>query len=284
MMKLTKLFHNFNPRHWLPAKAPADFTALEAILPVTFPDELTTYRWIEQVKAPRDSTYNVYTAQHLPYHTHDNGWLCHYLAQLLKAHGTEQTVPLTTINSFVGQSAAFSQARDAYELRLAKAQIKYMTRHIKSNGLMSARLDEILTDPDYDIKFHGAVLSAMANLGVDSKIANDALEIYADMWRQTAMTQAFHNGHSYKTTNGYAKDEHFRTWLPLRENYYYSLFYHAVDRVGSATDGMKISHEQKKALTKINQEHEARYQNGWRACHRDELKAMLGKYGFGRSL
>lgn len=275
IMKLKQLLTKLQDKHPDELAEHDNIEVLYRIMPEMFPDESATYRWIEQVKAEKNRPTDVYTADYLPFHTRDVDWLAHYACQMVRDFEPGKSVRFATAKTVVKVNPTFGKLRNIYEQSLVKSQIKYMTSNIKPNGLMGGHWKRIVLDTDYDFDFHYGVMTAMQNLGIDRKVAEDSLEINAGLWRRSAMELAFNNGHRHKTTDIYNKDEHFDVWLPLREDKYYSVFRQAVDRVGSKTNGMKLTREQKKALETMNQDFEARYERGYLTYQQNMVKKII---------
>ena len=216
---------------------------------------------------------NKYVEDYLPYHIHDDQWLTKFFMTLVKNSKryapqiTKQITP-AQIQKFIETDPKFNAARQAYEIDLTRAQIKFMmTSNYPNELLMQPKYDQkcnayiiqpfyhpVLSrlKPDPDKTFRQGVITAMKKLNVSQPAIEAALERYADLWRDELMQAAYYN--RYMTQN--PQDENFirlkgwyleaaaqnfkANWLKQRKDAYYREQENAVKQYGHP-EALKLS-------------------------------------------
>ena len=142
-------------------KQQRDFEFLHSFVPVIFPSENSQGLTKDEIYLAQDENdyfianfdieekrpNNVYTEDYLPFHLYDEDWLVKYLETLLKNSNKyrSQAIKISkqTLHEFVAKDGVLAEARKAYEVDLTRAQIEFMMKSQKINGLLlSPKYDE----------------------------------------------------------------------------------------------------------------------------------------------
>lgn len=279
-----------------------DFAFLRNYISIIFPSDVCKDLNIDEIILAQDendylianidvlkkSNKNKLTNDYLPFHIHDDKWLANYISALLKESKQQKLISIEQILDFVETDKEFNLARQAYEVDLTRAQIKYMMEANKPNELLKYNvydpqknkyirksfycpgLSRFHKDPDK--LFRQSVIAAMKNLKLDSLSIEIGLEKHASLWRKDLMKDAFYNHYAksaqeekFIRLEGWyleAEKQNFQEkWLKLREYEYGQEHQAIIQQLGCATPNMKLSQKElqnlRQEVNEIDQEFQA---------------------------
>lgn len=248
-MGLTTLLNLFDKSHAHIAEASYDkmandFYILEQHLPYIFPREREVAPLLKRIKKGNQD-HDALAVESLPFHTRDYMWMTEYVTHMMDELAPTKKVDPYNIKMFVRLSPKYDVTVYRFEQDMVKAQILLT--------LFSARQSGMVETKNYDRVFRTAVVNELAHYGLDRHAAEIGLELNAKLWREQTMLQAFNNQYYRHPgfNNNQTRPMHQETWARLREYQYYQEHKDVIDQLGTATENMKIPHEQ---AQKLNQQ------------------------------
>lgn len=189
----------------------------------------------------------------LPCHLHDSNWL----AECLELDQDMIHENHRDILDYVKTSEFFNEKRKEYEMKIVKWQIEL----ILSGGTRIAPYASYegaasLEGPMGDVVFRKSIVETLAAIGMDHEVIEEGIEIYADLWREVVMENAFYSQYSFlsylsgqeEKIGPYCDDAHLQAWLRLRRYDYYQEHKESVDRYGCVLPDMQLSDEEAQGL------------------------------------
>ncbi len=283
-----------------------DFKVLDQFFGALFPEFPAVAKNLRFLTREDANVKNVYHDKYLPYHLNDKPWLAKYLAEvyqhlqsnqaLLKNHKVTKrdavrAIPLASFEKYVNESPMFATQRNQYEQDLVKAYAVVSKSQagddFYADGATKAQERESIF---YDELLRKRVVGAMRTLGVNRLNVEDALEMNLDLWRDEARAISFLNTFkvnkvlaSLKVNNPLLEGrthalvelkkrekELYGKWTTLRNYHYYLNHKGTIDRLGMATEAMKMPDEAVASLRKEIDLSAYKYQN--------ELTNCMGRY------
>lgn len=222
---------------------------------------------------------NELNKNNLPCHLRDYVWLS-------KMMYADQKLYFTTVElvlNYIKLSPYFDKKRHEYELEIVRWQIDWM-RSGGENWLIPDGYGDELVDfnPNIDIAFREGLINTLTKIGMDKEVIEEGLEVYAYMWRNKYMENAFNNTYNnplnFNDDDSIIIDDEFKnTWIMKRKYDYYKNHKDVVDKYGEVEPCMKLDEESIKMINMyLDIKHKERMKE--LELNKDNNKSLTIKY------
>ena len=232
------------------------FCLIDVMLPNIFPNEAGIKKIIKNHKRKKGSyRHDEYILDCLPHNLRNDKWLVQYLTRYLAEKNLLDKINPICLNEYV-KLPNFKKACKEFGDLFIKTKLEHMmvARRAEHETVVDAGFPDFNHRIDCDEYFRQHALTYFILKGFDRHTIEANLEKNANIWRKQTMCQAFENicnleilVHDFPKSNiekmqfYHKKYEYRKLWLKFREYEYYQRHKGLIDKLGLATDDMKLS-------------------------------------------